>query len=52
MELGTGLGTYSDRLLNEAQYGHIPLDVFGEENVTTITVSLPRLLESDIKKTS
>jgi len=49
---GTGLGTYSARLLAEAQNGQIALDVSDEENTTTITVSLPRLMEVDAKKTT
>ena len=44
---GTGLGTYSARLLAEAQNGHISLDVSDEDNLTIVTVSLPRLLEVD-----
>ncbi|MBI5589743.1 MAG: response regulator [Deltaproteobacteria bacterium] len=39
---GTGLGTYSAKLLIEAQNGRISLDVSDEENLSTITVSLPR----------
>lgn len=39
---GTGLGTYSARLLAEAQKGAISLDVSDQENQTTITVTLPR----------
>lgn len=39
---GTGLGTYSARLLTEAQAGQIELDVSDEANTTTITVVLPR----------
>jgi CheY-like chemotaxis protein len=40
---GTGLGTYSARLLAEAQGGRIVLDVSDTENRTCLTVSLPRL---------
>lgn len=39
---GTGLGTYSARLLTEAQAGSISLQVCGEEDQTAITVTLPR----------
>jgi len=39
---GTGLGTYSAKLLTEAQGGHIGLTVDDEHNATTITVTLPR----------
>jgi hypothetical protein len=39
---GTGLGTYSARLLTEAQGGKIELAVSDETNTTTITVTLPR----------
>ncbi len=39
---GTGLGTYSARLLAEAQNGHVALTVSDPENLTTITVILPR----------
>lgn len=38
---GTGLGTYSARMLAEAQRGSIELTVSDEANSTTITVSLP-----------
>jgi two-component system sensor histidine kinase/response regulator len=41
---GTGLGTYSAKLLAEAQKGSISLDVSGETTKTLITVSLPRYL--------
>ena len=40
-EGGTGLGTYSAKLLTEAQGGSIGLDVDGVQNRTTITVTLP-----------
>jgi hypothetical protein len=39
---GTGLGTYSARLLAEAQNGKIILDASNQDNQTTITVTLPR----------
>lgn len=39
---GTGLGTYSARLLSEAQEGSISLEVDDAENQTTIAVTLPR----------
>jgi two-component system, sensor histidine kinase and response regulator len=39
---GTGLGTYSARLLTEAQHGSIDLEVDDTRNATRITVSLPR----------
>lgn len=39
---GTGLGTYSARLLTEAQGGSVTLDVDDANNQTTITVTLPR----------
>ncbi len=38
---GTGLGTYSARLLAEAQHGSIALEVSDADNQTTISVSLP-----------
>jgi two-component system sensor histidine kinase/response regulator len=38
---GTGLGTYSAKLLVEAQGGGIAVDVSDTENRTSITVSLP-----------
>ena len=41
-EGGTGLGTYSAKLLTEAQHGSIDLDVQDDTNTTTITVTLPR----------
>ncbi|MFA7268573.1 MAG: response regulator [Sterolibacterium sp.] len=44
---GTGLGTYSARLLAEAQNGTIALRVSDAENQTTITVTLPRYSEVD-----
>ena len=39
---GTGLGTYSAKLLAEAQGGQIELDVSDEADTTSITVVLPR----------
>jgi signal transduction histidine kinase len=39
---GTGLGTYSARMLTEAQRGGVALDVSDEANTTTVTVTLPR----------
>lgn len=39
---GTGLGTYSAKLLTEAQHGEIDLQVSDDENLTTVTVSLPK----------
>jgi len=39
---GTGLGTYSAKLLAEAQNGTISMTVSDHENQTTITVTLPR----------
>ncbi|MBK6650579.1 MAG: response regulator [Betaproteobacteria bacterium] len=41
-EGGTGLGTYSAKLLTEAQLGNIELNVRDDTNTTTITVTLPR----------
>ena len=40
-EGGTGLGTYSAKLLTEAQGGSIGLEVDDAQNRTTITVTLP-----------
>jgi len=42
---GTGLGTYSAKMLAEAQNGAISLEVADQENRTTITVTLPRYAE-------
>ncbi len=42
---GTGLGTYSAKLLAEAQDGTVALEVSDRENETTITVTLPRFPE-------
>ncbi len=39
---GTGLGTYSAKLLTEAQNGTIELAVSDEDNSTAITILLPR----------
>lgn len=39
---GTGLGTYSAKLLAEAQHGEISLSVSDRENMTTLIVTLPR----------
>jgi len=39
---GSGLGTYSAKLLTEAQGGQIRLDVADDADTTTITVALPR----------
>ena len=43
---GTGLGTYSARLLTEAQHGSIALEVLDESDTTRITVMLPRAADS------
>ena len=43
---GTGLGTYSAKLLTEAQHGHIELAVADDSNTTTLTVALPRFCDS------
>lgn len=39
---GTGLGTYSAKLLSEAQKGEISLEVDDGANTTSVTVRLPR----------
>jgi signal transduction histidine kinase len=39
---GTGLGTYSVRMLAEAQRGGVELTVSDESNTTEVTVRLPR----------
>lgn len=39
---GTGLGTYSARLLTEAQNGTLSLQVSDAANSTTLTITLPR----------
>jgi signal transduction histidine kinase len=41
---GTGLGTYSAKMLTEAQNGTISMSVSQAEKQTTITVSLPRYI--------
>ena len=41
-EGGTGLGTYSAKLLTEAQKGTIAMETSDQENQTTIFVTLPR----------
>lgn len=38
---GTGLGTYSAKLLTEAQHGQISMEVSDIDNLTTVTVTLP-----------
>ncbi len=45
---GTGLGTYSAKLLTEAQNGSISMDTSDQEDKTIISVTLPRLLESPL----
>ena len=40
---GTGLGTYSAKMLTEAQHGSIELAVSDDDNTTAITVVLPRV---------
>ncbi len=40
---GTGMGTYSAKLLTEAQGGTIQLEVSDAENSTELTVRLPRI---------
>jgi CheY-like chemotaxis protein len=42
---GTGLGTYSAKMLTEAQNGTITMGVSDTEKQTTITVTLPRFIE-------
>ncbi|MGE8067598.1 ATP-binding response regulator [Pseudomonas sp. NPDC089569] len=39
---GSGLGTYSAKLLIEAQGGSITLETFDEDNRTVVSVTLPR----------
>ncbi|KRD46658.1 two-component system sensor histidine kinase/response regulator [Acidovorax sp. Root275] len=39
---GTGLGTYSAKLLTEAQHGSVGLEVFDDTNTTRVVVELPR----------
>jgi CheY-like chemotaxis protein len=43
---GAGLGTYSAKLLTEAQNGAISMDVSDIEKQTTITITLPRHMDS------
>ena len=43
---GTGLGTYSAKLLAEAQNGTISMETSDRENQTTVTVTLPRYSEA------
>ncbi len=43
---GTGLGTYSAKMLTEAQNGTILMSLSDKENSTTISVTLPRYLET------
>jgi signal transduction histidine kinase len=43
---GTGLGTYSAKLLTEAQNGTISMAVSDTEKQTTITIALPRYINS------
>ncbi len=38
---GTGLGTYSARLLARAQHGDVDFSVSDADNFTTLTVTLP-----------
>lgn len=42
---GTGLGTYSAKLLTEAQHGTISMLASDHERMTTLTVTLPRYVE-------
>ena len=39
--IGTGLGTYSAKLMTEVQNGHISFDIINEEH-TLFVVQLPR----------
>jgi two-component system, sensor histidine kinase and response regulator len=41
-EAGSGLGTYSAKLLTEAQGGQIAMSASDEENSTVITVTVPK----------
>jgi CheY-like chemotaxis protein len=41
---GSGLGTYSAKLLTEAQGGKITLDISDDDNTTSLWVTLPRVL--------
>jgi len=43
---GTGLGTYSAKMLTEAQNGTIAMSVSEQDKQTSITVTLPRFMES------
>jgi CheY-like chemotaxis protein len=43
---GTGLGTYSARLLAQAQNGKVDLNVSDETDTTTLTIALPRFTDS------
>jgi CheY-like chemotaxis protein len=45
---GTGIGSYSARLLAEAQNGTVTLAVSDEKNWTTLTVTLPNVVEASI----
>jgi CheY-like chemotaxis protein len=42
---GTGLGTYSAKLLTEAQNGTISMQTSDQKKLTTLTVNLPRYIE-------
>ena len=42
---GNGIGTYSASLLAKAQRGDISLHVSESENLTQVTVTLPRLCQ-------
>ncbi|WP_341678877.1 hybrid sensor histidine kinase/response regulator [Niveibacterium sp. SC-1] len=42
-EGGTGLGTYSAKLLTEAQGGSIVMETSDEQNLTRLTVCLPKM---------
>jgi nitrogen-specific signal transduction histidine kinase len=43
---GTGLGTYSAKMLTEVQNGTISMSVSDKENTTTISLTLPRYMEA------
>lgn len=43
---GTGLGTYSAKLLTEAQNGTISMQASDQTKMTTLTVNLPRYVEA------
>ena len=45
---GTGLGTYSAKMLTEAQNGTISMTVSDKENLTKINVTLPRYIEAGV----